>query len=423
MLSREDNELLTRTGPGTPMGKLMRRYWFPVLLSEELPEPDGAPKRITVLGEKLLAFRDSAGKVGLVEERCPHRGASLFFGRNEEQGLRCVYHGWKFDVTGRCVDMPSEPPESNFKHKVHVTAYPCEDRGGIIWAYLGPAELKPAFPELEWTKVPASHRYITRRLQESNWLQGYEGGWDTTHLPLLHRGDMLPTSIFGAPGAQAMKALPDVYEFVTTDFGFGYCEGRRQPDEGMNWMVSLMFMPAWKTFQPYRVKDPRVSVLAWMPVDDENCMIWAIEYHPSRPLNDQEMRWSRDELNYIHVERIPGSVRPVRNRDNDYLVDRLRQKTRSFTGIHGLGLQDSAIQESMGPIADRTREHLNRGDEVIIKVRNHLLRMLKQGDVPLPGLDAASYRVRAGFFDTPKGVPVSAALSDAVRVEPLEFAQ
>ena len=421
MLSREDNDLLTKTGPETAMGALMRRYWFPLLLSEELPEPDCPPKRVTVMNEKLVAFRATDGTVGLFDERCPHRNASMFFGRNEEAGLRCVYHGWKFDVTGRCVDMPSEPPESNFKNKVRITAYPCEDRGGIIWAYMGSPEHKPAFPELEWTKVPASHRHITRRLQESNWFQGYEGGWDMTHLPFLHRGDILPQSVFGAPGAQAVKALPDVYEFVATDYGFVYGEGRNQPDGGKNWMVSLMFMPAWKSFQPFRIPDPRVSVLAWMPVDDENCMIWAVEYHPKRPLRPEEMQWSKDQFNYIHVETPPGSERPVRNRDNDYLVDRVRQK-KSFTGIHGLGLQDSAIQESMGPVADRTREHLNRGDEVVIKVRNHLLRMLREGDALLPGLKPETYRVRAGFFDTPKGRSLEEGLDGGVRIDSPTFA-
>ena len=160
----------------------------------------------------------------------------------------------------------------------------------------------------------------------------------------------------------------------------------------------------------FRSPDPRVSVLSWMPVDDENCMIWAIEYHPNRPLNDDEMRWSREGLNYIHVEKLPDSDRPAANRDNDYLIDRERQATRSYTGIHGLGLQDSAIQESMGAIADRTIEHLNRGDEAIIKVRNHLLKMLK-GNAALPGIDPASYRVRAGFFDTAKGQSLEQGLA------------
>src|SRR6185436_11933089 len=178
MLSREENELLCRAGAGTPMGSLMRRYWVPALLSQELPKPDCAPVRLKLLGEPLVAVRLTDGTPAMFDPRCPHRGANLFFGRNEQQGLRCVYHGWKFGADGRCVDMPSEPTESNFKNKVRTTAYPCVERGGVIWAYMGPAELRPEFPEMEWTSIPAANRYVTRRLQESNWFQGYEGGWD-----------------------------------------------------------------------------------------------------------------------------------------------------------------------------------------------------------------------------------------------------
>jgi phthalate 4,5-dioxygenase len=168
MLTREENELLTRTGPGTLMGELMRRYWLPALPLDRLPEPDCPPVRVKLLGERLVAFRDSSGRIGLLDERCPHRTASLFFGRNEECGLRCVYHGWKFDIEGNCVDMPSEPAESNYKDKIKQKAYPCLERGGLIWTYMGPADARPAFPDIEWTQVPASHRYVTRHLQECN---------------------------------------------------------------------------------------------------------------------------------------------------------------------------------------------------------------------------------------------------------------
>src|SRR5919108_5691516 len=164
MLSREDNEVLCRVGPGTPMGHLMRQYWIPAALSSELPEREGAPLRIRLLGENLIAFRTTSGAVGLIQNHCPHRGTSLFYGRNEDEGLRCVYHGWKFDVTGRCVEMPSEPLETDFKHKVRATAYPCVERGGLVWAYLGPSELRPEPPEMEWAVVPDSHRHVTRRL-------------------------------------------------------------------------------------------------------------------------------------------------------------------------------------------------------------------------------------------------------------------
>src|SRR5256885_4134592 len=148
MLSREDNELLCRVGRDTPTGNLLRQYWIPALMSSELPERDGAPVRVRLLGENLIAFRTTSGKIGLIQNACPHRGASLFFGRNEESGLRCVYHGWKFDVEGACVDMPSEPAESNFRNKVRAQAYPGREWGGCIWVYMGPPELSPELPEL-----------------------------------------------------------------------------------------------------------------------------------------------------------------------------------------------------------------------------------------------------------------------------------
>src|SRR3954453_7992982 len=157
MLSKEENQLLTRTGPGTPMGELFRRFWLPVALSREVPAPDCPPVRLRILSEDLVAFRDSGGQGGLIAANCPHRGASLFFGRNEEAGLRCVYHGWKFDTTGQCVDMPSEPAESNFKSKIKATAYPCTERNGVVWVYMGPRAVPPPFPAIEWTMVPEDH--------------------------------------------------------------------------------------------------------------------------------------------------------------------------------------------------------------------------------------------------------------------------
>ena len=165
MLSKTDNELLTRVGPGVAMGETLRQYWMPALLSTELPDADGAPLRLRLLGEDLVAFRDSSGRVGLVANNCPHRGASLFFGRNEEHGLRCVYHGWKFDLTGACLDMPNEPAESNFKSKVRLTSYPCRERNGLVWAYMGPLAQPPALPELEWNLVPENQYYMTKRVQ------------------------------------------------------------------------------------------------------------------------------------------------------------------------------------------------------------------------------------------------------------------
>ena len=186
MLTTQETEYLCRVGPGTPMGNLMRRFWHPVLLSKELPGPDCPPLRSRILGEDLVAYRDSNGKVGLLDNNCPHRRASLFFGRNEEAGLRCVYHGWKFDTSGACVDMPSEPAESNFRDKVKIKAYPVKEAGELIWAYMGPPELEPPLPMLEYNSLGADQVSVSKLRYESNYVQVVEGDIDTVHASLLH---------------------------------------------------------------------------------------------------------------------------------------------------------------------------------------------------------------------------------------------
>jgi nitrite reductase/ring-hydroxylating ferredoxin subunit len=411
MLSREDNELLTRTGPGTPMGALMRRYWIPALFSEHLAEPDGPPVRVKLLGERLVAFRDTKGRVGLLDEHCPHRTASLFFGRNEDCGLRCVYHGWKFDTEGNCVDQPSEPPESNFRHKIKQTAYPCIERGGLVWAYMGPPAQKPGFPEIEWTQVPQSYRYVTRHRQECNWLQALEGGFDVAHLNFLHRGtaDVLHNRRF---------PIPERYEVVAAPFGLVSASGRTTPD-GMAWYANAMLMPFHKL-----ISVSPLGAHAWVPIDDDTTMNYSIEYWPDRPLSEPELEFSRHG-DFIHPELVPGTYRKTQNRDNDYLIDRALQKSGHYTGIRGLGTQDCGIQESMGPIADRTRENLGVGDTVIAKIRRLLLQTLRNvaaGQEP-PGLDPASYRVRSGAFTLAPGQSFAAALDQCVRIRAPEAAK
>jgi nitrite reductase/ring-hydroxylating ferredoxin subunit len=407
MLSHADNERLTRTGPGTPMGALMRRYWIPALFSHEVSEPDGPPVRVTLLGEKLVAFRDSAGRLALLDERCPHRTASLFFGRNEDCGLRCVYHGWKFDVEGNCVDMPSEPADKDFKSKIKIAAYPCVERGGLVWAYMGPRESMPAFPELEWTVVPDTHRYVTRHVQESNWLQALEGGFDTSHLTFLHSGD--PAK---ADGIKA--SLPTHYEVLGMDFGFaaGTC---RDAGEQNTWTCNIMLMPFHKL-----IATALPGAHAWVPIDDENTMNYCVEYSHDHPLESADLADSRDGL-FIHPELIPGVERAVANKDNDYLIDRVLQKSgTSYTGIKGIGRQDVAIQESMGPIADRSIEHLGVSDTVIIRLRQLLLQTLKDfenGVAQLPGLDPQAYRVRPGRFTVSKSRTLEQVVDDFVRLE------
>jgi nitrite reductase/ring-hydroxylating ferredoxin subunit len=399
MLPREENELISRTGPGTRMGALVRRYWIPALLSDQLPEPDCPPVRVKLLGERLVAFRDSRGRVGLLDERCPHRTASLFFGRNEECGLRCVYHGWKFDIDGNCVDMPSEPAESNYKDKIRQRAYPCLERGGLVWTYMGPPALRPDFPLLEWTEVPASHRLLTRHLQECNWLQALEGGFDTSHLTFLHSGTV------GRPDGRAMR-LPSRYEVVPADYGFVAGTGR-EAEGGINWTANVMLLPFHKL-----IATSPIGAHAWVPIDDETTMNYCIEYRPDRALTEREREASLSWHN-IHAELIPGSDRAFLNRDNDYLIDRGMQKSgRSYSGIKGIGMQDCSLQESMGPLADRTIEHLGLSDTVIIKLRRLMLQTLAEleaGGTP-PGLDPASYRVRSARFT----VPAERAFADVV---------
>ena len=404
-MNPNDSDYITRVGPGTPMGQLMREYWIPAAKSSELVA-DGEPVRLRLLGENLIAFRDTSGRVGIMDHRCPHRVASLFFGRNEEDGLRCVYHGWKFDVEGNCVDLPSEPWDKDFKRKIKITAYPCIERGGLVWAYMGPPDLKPDFPDLEWTLVPDANRYVTRHVQECNWLQALEGGFDTSHLTFLHRGDE-----GNADGVR--MSLPNRYEVLPMDFGFAAGTCREQGEKNF-WTCSIMLMPFHKL-----ISTSPIGAHVWVPVDDENTMNYCIEYWPDKPLSRDDLADS-EEAFFIHPQMIPGTDRPIANRDNEYLIDRTLQKSgTSYTGIKGIGRQDCSVQESMGPISDRTIEHLGMSDSVIIKMRRLLLKTVQdvaEGATP-PGLNAAAYRVRSSRFTVPATVSFEDAVDEFVRVK------
>ena len=221
MLRKEQSDLLTQTGPDTPSGRLFRSYWIPALLAEELPAPDCPPVRVKLLSERLIAFRDSDGRYGLMDEFCAHRGVSLWFGRNEECGLRCAYHGWKYDVTGQCVEMPSEPEHSGFAAKVRLKAYPLVERGGILWTYMGPADRQPPLPEWEFVTVPAAQSFTSKRVQECNWLQAMEGGIDSSHVSFLHRGDLNADPLFKNAGGNKynLSDARPVFEVVESPGG------------------------------------------------------------------------------------------------------------------------------------------------------------------------------------------------------------
>src|ERR687885_1308942 len=271
MLSKADNDYLCRIGPGTPMGNLMRQYWMPAIRSDELPEPDGAPLRVRLLGENLIGFRTGDGQVGLIQNHCPHRGASLFFGRNEEAGLRCVYHGWKFDVMGQCLDMPNEPAESDFKHKVRAVAYPTAEKAGVVWTYLGPREKQPPVPDLEWMRAPTGHCWISKTFESCNYLQAMEGGLDTSHSSFLHRD----LTAEGLANPRARSTAPRL-EVLNTDYGYMYASIRPLPEDKQNFVRMYHFvMPFYQLRaggNPNTVGN--IDGHMWVPVDDTTCMTW-----------------------------------------------------------------------------------------------------------------------------------------------------
>ncbi|MCH8346619.1 MAG: aromatic ring-hydroxylating dioxygenase subunit alpha [Chloroflexi bacterium] len=400
MLTLEENELLTRTGPGSPMGDLLRRFWLPFLLPEELPAPDCPPVRVRLMGEELVAFRDTSGRIGLLDSHCPHRLASLFFGRNEENGLRCVYHGWKYDVEGRCVDMPSEPPESSFKEKIRTTAYPVRERGGLIWAYLGPRDLMPEMPELEWARVPESHRLVSKRLQECNFAQAVEGGIDSSHVSFLHsrlrsdEPDNLDSS--GMIRVEYMANDRSPRFFVReTDYGLLIAARRNAEATSYYWRLTQFLMPFY-TMIPGTPGYP-IGGHAWVPIDDERCWNFSVTWRHDRPLSEEELSYQNSGLG-IHAYVEPGSYRPLRNKENDYLIDREKQRTRTYTGIEGIGEQDMAVQESSGTIADRSREHLGSSDAAIIAMRRRLTGAaiaLREGTEPPEASQPDAYKVRS----------------------------
>ena len=395
----DQNELLTRTGPGTPMGELFRRYWLPALLASELPAADCPPVRVQLLGEDLVAFRDTEGRIGLVDEFCPHRRVSLFFGRNEECGLRCVYHGWKFDVEGNCLDQLNEPPEHQFKQHIHLTAYPTVELGGLVWAYLGPVDKMPPAPKFAWTQVPEGRRHVTKVIEECNYLQALEGGIDTSHAPILHRlltdnstrGGLKPSNPFVRGKAPNLRV--DI-----TDYGYLYA-GVRPLGDGDIHVRTYHFIMPFHQIRPSRSGSglPTDAGHIWVPIDDHSCMVYNWIYSVSDQPLTAEDRLERGLGNGpLHVDQT--TFRSFQNRTNNYGLDRKVQKTESYSGIDGINQQDRALQESMGRVVDRSREHLGPADKAIIQARKLLreaVKAVEAGGQPA-GTGTSYYTVKAG---------------------------
>ena len=397
MTTREDNELLTQTDRGTAMGAYLRSFWIPCMVQREVPISDGPPVRLRLLGEDLVVFRDTNGRVGVLEEHCPHRQASLFFGRNEEAGLRCVYHGWKFDTAGTCLDMPNEPPTSDYKTKIKAVAYPAREAGGLLWVFMGQHDKMAELPDFEWMGLPAEKLYASRWEQECNSIQAMEGELDAAHVSFLHRRvDQLDEKKNALSGSYFQEDRSPRWHVKDTDYGFIAASQRSVEEDKAYWRMNQFLLPFYTmiTSEPGNARMTRM----WVPMDDTHCWVIAINFRHDRAMSEQELAmWRNGEM--VHRKVIPGTTQPVETRANDYLIDREAQKRSSFTGIAGVRAQDAMATESAGPIVDRTKEHLGTSDIAIVRMRRRLLaeaRALRDsGKQPLPAASCKVYRVRA----------------------------
>ena len=333
MLRKEQNELLTQTGPGTPMGQMFRCYWLPALLADELPENECPPVRVKILSERLLAFRDTDGSYGLIDEFCAHRGVSLWFGRNEECGLRCPYHGWKYDYTGQCIDVPSEPRESGFCQKVKLKSYPLVKRGAGAVDLHGAARQAAAAAGMGIRHGPGGPELHLQALQDSNWLQAMEGGIDSSHVSFLHRGDLEHRpAVQGREGQRIQSRRHAPALRGGGEPGGLYIGARRNAENGnYYWRITPWVMPTFTQIPPRG--DHPMHGHFWIPIDDENCWVWTYDFHPVRPLTRREVDALRDGAG-VHCKYEPGTYRPIANKDNDYLMDRAAQKAgKTYSGV------------------------------------------------------------------------------------------
>jgi len=407
MLTAEENERLTQIGPDTPMGGLMRLYWLPFYPGSALPK-DGQPKRVKILGEDLVAFRDSDGRPGLIANACPHRGAPLMFGRNEECGIRCVYHGWKFDVEGKILDMPAEPEGSRLKERVKAKTYPCVERNGVLWTYMGPEDNPPPLPEIEWNLVPEENVVVTFRVQECNWLQALEGEIDSAHAPILHSRIDNKGSINDWIAANDLRPT---FKIERQPFGLSIASRRNLEDDRMYWRVNQFLLPFW-TLVPPQSKFPELSGHAWVPMDDEHTLCLMFSYTPKEPFYPKtrailEEGFKGRETG--HASRSCYEDKPAStpyadfwtkfNPENGYQFDYAAQESTYFSGLPGLWVQDAACQSGVMPIYDRTMENLCVSDAGVASARRLLLESLAEfhenQNPPLGAVQPDTFMARA----------------------------
>jgi len=410
------------------MGNFMRQYWIPFAKSGELAR-DGTPLRVLLLGEKLVAFRDSQGRVGLMDHLCPHRCASLVLGRNEEDGLRCIYHGWKFDVTGKCVDMPSVPPHQDFKDKVHATAYKVVDRHGILWAYMGPRQsAPPPLPMFEATLLPEQDVDLFFTMRSCNWMQALEGDIDTSHFGFLHVGHLDPDDVpEGHPLEHTAGDRAPEYHVREVPWGTNYGAYRKVKPETIYWRFANYMFPFW-TQTPQGEFPVNIQARAWVPLDDTHTMMifWRRRTGGPRssgePLkNGKPLAGARPAPDFLPDDTgWLGRYRLVADESNDWLIDREAQRSkRIYSGIDHIGLQDQAVTESMGAITNHMKEHLGPGDVMIARTRYRALKAARDfaAGQPAPGADNAEIMMgaRSGYFELHESVPWQDAYAQKIQ--------
>lgn len=411
MLKHDDHKRLAEVAAATPMGELFRRFWIPALLEEEVSQSGGPPVEVHVLGEKLIAFRDTTGKVALIDAFCPHRKAPMLLGRNEDAGIRCVYHGWKFDGSGQCIDMPNEPADSTFKDKISIKSYPTNVAGGVVWTYMGPADRQPdALPALEWSRLNGGHVMVSKTWQYNNWAQAVEGGIDSSHVAFLHREGHVqvadqavePSSDADAVRTYASRMAADTaprfyVKPLEQDAGLWVGARRNNPtgDDAYYWRITPFLLPFYTIVPPTRGQGDVYRGHAWVPIDDENTWTYNISWRRDRPFTDDEVEYEQS-VNGNHFT--DETYIPVANQGNQWLIDRELQRTSSYTGISNSSRQDRAVQEGMGSLVDRTTEHLGTTDVGIIAFRRLMLRVaneLAAGHEPTAPMAPGAYNVRS----------------------------
>jgi phenylpropionate dioxygenase-like ring-hydroxylating dioxygenase large terminal subunit len=419
-MSKDQQELLVRTGPGTPMGEVFRRYWLPAFLAGRLPEPDSPPISIKLLGEPLVAFRDSEGRVGLMDEACPHRGASLSYGRCEEGGLRCIYHGWKLDVDGNVLEAPAERDPLGFGARIKQKTYPTHEAGGIIWTYMGLPERQPEFPQWRFCTAPSEYSLPVHYFQECNYLQAIEGDIDAAHASYLHLDlkayrerhsrQFSPvdfTAFFGFDRAPRGSCV-DMPFGVDSVWRMGI-EDPDRPEEALSdveaYIVHPFILPSHSIVAGGGALGPYIWH-AWVPIDDHHHYLWYVHYLVDEPMTE-ELR--KEVIRYFGHDKCQpeNEYRSVACRANRHLQDRDWQRTDSYTGVDGIAAQDIMVTQSQGYIVDRTKENLGAEDVGVTHVRRALFRAIEAvqggGDAPMPATAEGYAHVDGYVVTLPKG--------------------